>query len=208
MTNIACRNGRLARTILLLVATITTPLDAQVDPDSQRNVAENSPLPRGAGFAANYRGDTRIDTHAAVVFSDNFETGDYRKLWDSVRDEDQQVLALVDPSHGETRYGQNSLQVTATLGKNTGGGVTKWFEPAETVFVRFYVKFAPTCDYVHHFCTLRANRGLQGADRWSGFGGAGIQPEGDERFSTALEPWGNWGRWPPPGRWNFFGPSG
>jgi hypothetical protein len=72
------------------------------------------------------------------------------------------------------------------------------------VFIRFYIKFDPGCDYVHHFCTLRANRGLQGGDRWSGFGGAGEKPAGDERFSTALEPWGNWGRFKPPGRWNFY----
>ncbi len=100
--------------------------------------------------------------------------------------------------------GSKSLQVTATLGENTGGGLTKWFASAERVFVRFYTKFDPACDYVHHFCTLRANRGLEGGDKWSGFGGAGERPAGDERFSTALEPWGNWGRWPPPGRWNFY----
>jgi hypothetical protein len=94
--------------------------------------------------------------------------------------------------------------VEATLGQNTGGGVTKWFESSETLFIRFYTKFDLTCDYVHHFCTLRANKSLQGKDRWSGFGGAGVKPMGDERFSTALEPWGNWGRRPPPGRWNFY----
>jgi hypothetical protein len=31
-----------------------------------------------------------------------------------------------------------------------------------------------------------------------------VRPVGDDRFSTALEPWGNWGRFPPPGRWNFY----
>jgi hypothetical protein len=31
-----------------------------------------------------------------------------------------------------------------------------------------------------------------------------LKPEGTERFSTAIEPWGNWGRWPAPGRWNFY----
>ena len=100
--------------------------------------------------------------------------------------------------------GKRCLQVEAHLGQDTGGGLTKWFEPAETVFIRFYTRFDPACDYVHHFVTLRANKGLQGGDRWSGFGGAGIKPEGTERFSTAIEPWGDWGRWPAPGRWNFY----
>jgi hypothetical protein len=94
--------------------------------------------------------------------------------------------------------------VEARLGENQGGGLTKWFEPAAQVFVRFYVRFDPGCDYVHHFVTLRANRGLRGGDKWSGFGGAGLCPAGDERFSTALEPWGDWGRSPAPGKWNFY----
>ncbi len=72
------------------------------------------------------------------------------------------------------------------------------------MFVRFYVRFDPGCDYVHHFVTLRANKSLRGGERWSGFGGAGLKPAGDERFSTALEPWGNWGKVPPPGLWNFY----
>jgi hypothetical protein len=56
--------------------------------------------------------------------------------------------------------------------------------------VRFYVKFDAGCGYVHHFVTLRANKGLRGGEKWSGFGGAGLRPLGDERFSTALEPLG------------------
>jgi hypothetical protein len=149
-------------------------------------------------------GDRGIESHPAVIFADSFEEGDYRSRWDSCRDKDEKVLYLVDDSKSSPVVGHKSLRVEATLGQNTGGGVTKWFESSPTVFIRFYTKFDPTCDYVHHFCTLRANKSLQGSDRWSGFGGAGIKPQGDERFSTALEPWGNWGRWSPPGRWNFY----
>jgi hypothetical protein len=121
-----------------------------------------------------------------------------------VRDDGGEVLARVEPGAPDRRLGRGVLRVTATLGLNTGGGLTKWFEPADPVYIRFMVRFDHACDYVHHFCTLRANRGLTGADRWSGFGGAGVRPNGDERFSTALEPWGDWGRWPAPGRWNFY----
>jgi hypothetical protein len=111
---------------------------------------------------------------------------------------------LVDRSADGAPVGTRSLEVTATLGKNSGGGLTKWFESSERLFIRFYTKFDRDCDYVHHFCTLRANKSLQGGDRWSGFGGAGELPDGKTRFSTAIEPWGNWGRWQPPGRWNFY----
>lgn len=158
-------------------------------------------LPQGEGLAAAYKGDAGIERHPKVVFADDFESGT-TKRWDEVRNPGGKVLSFVAGS--DARFGKRSLRVTATLGENTGGGVTKWYEPCDPVYLRFYARFAADCDYVHHFCTLRANKGLRGGDRWSGFGGAGQKPRGDERFSTALEPTGNWGRLPPPGRWNFY----
>jgi len=174
------------------------------DPKGEHNTAATSNLPQGKGLAAAFPADRGIDADADVIFADDFEKGDYAKKWDSVRDDGGEVLRLEDSAGGDPRLGKHSLKVTATLGRNTGGGVTKWFDSAPTIYIRFYVKFASDCDYIHHFCTLRANKGLQGKDRWSGFGGAGLKPDGAERFSTALEPWGDWGRWTPPGRWNFY----
>jgi hypothetical protein len=168
------------------------------------NLAAEMLLPQGDGLEMKYAADGGIGAHPAVMFAEDFEGGDYRERWDSCRDQGGEVLALIDDSHSGAPVGRRSLQVTAALGRNTGGGVTKWFTSAPRIFIRFYVKFDPACDYVHHFCTLRANKSLQGKDKWSGFGGAGLKPQGDERFSTALEPWGNWGRWQAPGRWNFY----
>jgi len=168
------------------------------------NMAASSSLPQGKGLGAAFIGDQGIAAHPAVIFAHNFEQGDFRTAWDSCRDKNENVLTLIDESNADPVVGHKTLKVTATQGQNTGGGVTKWFDSAETVFIRFYVKFDATCDYVHHFCTLRANKSLQGKDKWSGFGGAGLKPQGDGRFSTALEPWGNWGRWTAPGRWNFY----
>ena len=188
----------------LLTWVVYSPGVGRESSKERPNLAAQSSLPRGKGLAGKFRGDRGIESHPAVIFADSFEEGGYRSRWDSCRDKDEKVLSLVDDSQSSPHVGHKSLRVEATLGKNTGGGVTKWFESSDTVFIRFYTKFDPTCDYVHHFCTLRANKSLQGKDRWSGFGGAGIKPQGDERFSTALEPWGNWGRWSPPGRWNFY----
>ena len=123
--------------------------------------------------------------------------------WDETGNKNGKVLQFAAPEAG-AGLGKRCLRVEAHLGQDTGGGLTKWFEPADTVFIRFYTRFDPGCDYVHHFVTLRANKSLRGGDKWSGFGGAGLKPEGSERFSTAIEPWGNWGRWPAPGRWNFY----
>lgn len=166
------------------------------------NHAVDSDLPAGAGLAARFVSDTGIAKHAAVIFADNFETGEAGERWDEKSSGKGDPLSLVPAGDGPV--GDRCLRVTATLGVNEGGGMTQWFESAGTVFVRFYTRFDPECDYVHHFVTLRANKGLRGKDKWSGFGGAGLLPTGDDRFSTALEPWGNWGKSPAPGTWNFY----
>lgn len=165
---------------------------------------EPSTLVRGTGIAGKFGGDAMLETHPAVIFADNFESGEMGAQWDETRNRGGEVLQWIDESAVSSVLGRRSVKVIATLGKDNGGGFTKWFESAERLYIRFYTKFDERCDYVHHFCTLRANKSLQGRDRWSGFGGAGELPDGGERFSTAIEPWGNWGRWSPPGRWNFY----
>jgi hypothetical protein len=173
------------------------------DAEWKTNVAENSALPSGPGLAAQYPGDTGLQTNSQVIFADNFESGNIGDGWDETGNKNGKVLEFA-ASDEDAGLGKRCLRVEAHLGRDTGGGLTKWFEPSDTVFVRFYTKFDRGCDYVHHFVTLRANKGRHGGDKWSGFGGAGIKPEGEERFSTAIEPWGDWARWAAPGRWNFY----
>ncbi|MEM8671757.1 MAG: hypothetical protein AAGG48_29840 [Planctomycetota bacterium] len=163
-----------------------------------------SPLPRGAGFAAKLSGEDALMKHDAVIFAETFETGELAENWDEARNPNGNVLALESLVGNNAIVGSRSLKVTAHLGKDTGGGLTKWFPATDDLFVRFYTRFSGDSDYIHHFVTLRANRSLTGGDRWSGFGGAGDLPVGDRRFSTALEPWGNWGKWSAPGKWNFY----
>jgi hypothetical protein len=188
--------------VSLLLAGMCTHCLAGGDPKGEANHAARQQLPQGKGLATAYPADAGIAQHADVIFADDFERErDVKGAWDEARNAEIQSLI---PSGDPARLGQRSLRVTSTLGKNTGGGLTRWFKPTESVFIRFYVRFDENCDYVHHFATLRANKSLQGSDRWSGFGKAGLLPKGNERFSTALEPWGDWGRLKPPGRWNFY----
>jgi len=172
------------------------------DPQGAANLAGKKELPEGKGLAAPYPGDAGLKSNAGVIFADDFETGKIGAGWDETGNKGGKVLQLVSPE--DDRLGRRCLRVEAHLGQDTGGGLTKWFPPADTLFIRFYTRFDAGCDYVHHFVTLRANKGLHGGDKWSGFGGAGLKPDGTNRFSTAIEPWGNWGRWPAPGRWNFY----
>jgi len=189
----------LAGLLLLLAGTVL----AGGDPDGDQNLAAAKELPAGPGLAAPYPADAGLKTDPKVIFADDFESGSLGDGWDEVRNQDGKVLTLAAPADAP-ELGRRCLRAEAHLGSDTGGGLTTWFEPPERLFIRFYTRFAPDCDYVHHFVTLRANKGLRGGDKWSGFGGAGLKPARDERFSTAIEPWGNWGRYPPPGRWNFY----
>ena len=188
---------------MLLVAVVSlTAVVRGANADGPANLAAKKELPEGKGLAAAFVADANLRAHKDVIFADDFESGDLGGGWDETRNKGAKVLSFVEP--GAAELGRRCLRVEAHLGRDTGGGLTKWFEPTDTVFIRFYTKFDATCDYVHHFVTLRANRSLRGGDKWSGFGGAGLRPEGTERFSTAIEPWGNWGKDPPPGRWNFY----
>jgi hypothetical protein len=184
------------------LAQLSTPGTVTAGDDVFTNIVAASKLPRGSGLAAQFKSDSGLGAQPAVLFVDAFEEGELGARWDEKGRAQDRALSFAAP--GDEICGRRCLKVEARLGENQGGGLTKWFEPAEQVFVRFYVRFDSGCDYVHHFVTLRANKGLRGGDRWSGFGGAGLRPAGDERFSTALEPWGNWGRWPAPGKWNFY----
>lgn len=192
---------RTAVTLASLVVALTA--SAGGDPEGRSNRVATSSLPRGPGLAAKFPGDRGLREQPEVIFADDFESGPLGAGWDETGNPKGQVLSLA-ASDAAAGLGQRCLRVEAHLGQDTGGGLTKWFPPADRVFIRFYTRFDPDCDYVHHFVTLRANRGQRGGDKWSGFGGAGLKPEGSERFSTALEPWGNWGRYTPPGRWNFY----
>src|ERR1051325_2590052 len=177
------------------------------------NTPAQSTPPQGPGLADGFKADYGIDKHAAVIFADDFETGELGARWDERSPAKEKALSFAPAGARQSPdaasavdpiCGRRCLRVEARLGENHGGGLTKWFQPADRIFVLFYVRFDPGCDYVHHFVTLRANKGLHGGDKWSGFGGAGERPTGGERFSTALQTWGNWRRWPAPGKWNFY----
>lgn len=140
-----------------------------------------------------YPGDMGIERDPAVLFAENFESGDTRK-WD---DRKMPVDAVADAP----LKGKYCVRMEMKRGENTGGDLKKWFMPgADTVYVRFYVKFSTNYQYCHHFVWLGAN---QATNRWSAFGKAGLKPDGTY-YSTGMEPWFAWGKNPPPGEVNFY----
>jgi hypothetical protein len=159
-------------------------------------------LPEGAGLAAAYPGDRGIGRDSRVLLAEGFETGtlsDLERRWSSVSNDGGRVLAFADEA--PPGCGRRSLQVTATLGKNSGGHLyTRLPRGVERAFARFYVKFASDSSYIHHFVHLG---GYHPSTPWPQ-GGAGERPRGDERVTVGIEPFGDYGHFSPPGIWNFY----
>jgi hypothetical protein len=129
-----------------------------------------------------------------IVFQEDFEHFD-RKNWNDISDK-ADAIAIVDGG-----FSGKCLQITARRGQNTGGHLFKLLDPGlDTCHLRFYVKFDADHGYIHHFMHLV---GYNPPTRYPQ-GGAGDRPKGDERFSTGVEPWGFWGKYPPPGAWNLY----
>jgi len=156
---------------------------------------EPLPIPPAVkGIAAKHAGDRGIRDDKRVVFVEDFEDEDFRSRWMEVK-EPSEKMRLVDDRGGK------SLEIPSDTDKDSGGHLYRMFSPGlETAHLRFYVWFDPEHTFVHHFVNLM---GYNPATRWPQ-GKAGLKPEGQDRFTTGIEPWGDWGRLKPPGVWNFY----
>lgn len=153
---------------------------------SARLAAADAPL------ADRYPNDRGIEKDPSVLFADNFESGTMSK-WEDVR----AAVVTDETAHA----GACSVKMEMVRGKSNGADAKKWFQPgADTVYVRFYVKFSSDYGYCHHFVWLGAT---ERTNRWSAVGKAGLKPDGTY-FSTGMEPWFAWGKNPPPGEINFY----
>lgn len=116
--------------------------------------AESGRLPKGLGLAAKYPGDDGIADDKRVLLAEDFEVENLNELerhWESISNEDGAVLALSSEVPPGSR-GSTSLQMTATLGENTGGHLYRRLpREVEQIFARFYVRFAEDAPYVHHY---------------------------------------------------------
>ena len=155
------------------------------------------PLPiqiEGKGLASKFKGDKGLSDDKRVVLVENFEDEDFRKRWMEVK-EPAEKMRLVDDRGGK------SLEIPSDIDKDTGGHLYRMLSPGlEKAHLRFYVWFDPGHTYVHHFVNLM---GYNPPTRWPQ-GKAGTKPEGPERFTTGIEPWGDWGKAKLPGVWNFY----
>ena len=155
------------------------------------------------GIAEKYHGDVGIENDPAVLFCENFEKDSLEKIaekWDSVSNDKGKVIFLSKDIPPDSS-GKQSLQITATLGQNTGGHLyTRLEKPVDQLYARFYVKFAEDAEYIHHFVHMG---GYNPPTPWPQ-GGAGERPAGNERITVGIEPHGEYGRYPAPGIWSFY----
>ncbi len=169
-------------------------------------------LESGPGLSARYPDDAGIETDPAVVFVDNFESDKYASKWDQKRGigsgpfaEKGTVDITTDPAevHSERR----SLRIIArmkegaTFGNASGGDLFKSFAERgyEKLYARYYCRFSADSGYLSHFVTLG---GLNPPTPWPN-PQAGCKPNGDDRFSTALEPSYQTSH-PPMGPWRWY----
>jgi len=159
-----------------------------------RGAERGSPSAARGGLASLYPGDEGIERDPRVLFVDDFETGTVDEIgarWGNIHRREN--LDLSDDVHADSpglksiHIAQNGHLFTHTVG-------------VDTMYARFYVKFHERTGYIHHFVHLVADRTPKPWPK----GGAGETPPGDAKFSTGIEPTGRWGRFPPPGVWNFY----
>jgi len=182
------------RNLAIVLAACSLAAAAQRAPAAEK-------LPEGGqGIAAKYPGDALIEKDPRVLLHEDFESGAFdTQRWSEISNK-AGALSFADDAPPDSA-GTKSLLVTAKLGENTGGHLFRRFKPGvERMHGRFYVKFAPDCDYIHHFVHIVAENP---PTPWP-TGGAGLCPAGDKKFSTGLEPCGFNAKLPPPGGWNFY----
>jgi hypothetical protein len=175
---------------LTLAIVFAAAASAGADPPT----ASIPPGSKKAGLASLYPGDEGIERDPRVLFVDDFETGTPREIgarWGSISKKEN--INLSDDIHTHSP-GYKSIHIS----KN--GHLFTHTKGVDTMYARFYVKFHEKIGYVHHFVHIVADRTPM---PWAK-GGAGETPPGDAKFSTGIEPTGRWGRFPPPGVWNFY----
>ncbi len=164
---------------------------------SGQNDEVDAQLPEGhAGIAAEYIGDEGIENDPDVLFVENFEENSLNQMWnrwESVSHRENMAFGTDVPGKSA---GRQSFIIERTKGsgahlyrriKNEAGG---W--GVDTLFARFYVKFAHECGELHHFGTHIG--GYNPSTPWPQ-GGAGERPDGNKRFTIGVEPYGSSWTW-------------
>jgi hypothetical protein len=145
-----------------------------------------APLPEGDhGIASRYPGDRGIEADPAVIFHDDFESGDLRGKWDNSF---QKADIRFAQEPGNVHGGGKALEFTVPRQQaELSDGVVKQFaEGQDVVFMRYYSKFEKGFDQVgssHNGGILNA---LAPGVPYST---PGIRADGHNKFIVSFENW-------------------
>src|SRR5947209_10286609 len=104
--------------LTLMIVTLMASMRLIAAENSFTNAAARSDLTQGPGLAAKFKADAGISSNAAVIFADDFESGELAGRWD----EQNTPKALSFAPVTEKVCGKRCLKVEARLGENQGGG--------------------------------------------------------------------------------------
>jgi hypothetical protein len=164
--------------------------------------SEHYPVLVTAETRANRQTLADLETPGKVIFSDGFESSASLKNYFEIRGlKDGRAKLIADA--GSAHSGSGAIQFTAPAreGKSSGAGASFWFGPngSDQIYFRRYIKFAADYDQGNLNHVGGGLAGVAGPNKWGGMGKAGVRPKGDDRFTSAFEPWRAWGRFEPPG---------
>lgn len=141
------------------------------------------------GIAAGYPGDVGIESHADVIFAEQFEEPTLADLfgrWTDIKN-GATMSFTSDVPLGSS--GVRSLNIPWVGGGVSDGGHLYKQLPAvdDTLYVRYYIKYPSTGKYVHEGIWMGGYNPPLAAPNPQ----AGIRPIGNDRFSAAAEEYGN-----------------
>ena len=140
-----------------------------------------------------------ICSDPAVIFCEGFEEGNFDSWEDGYNPSRHSITSVTTNVY----RGQKALQVTYP-GESDGGWLTRWFMPGyDHTFARLYVKFEKGWQCGQNCSKIMAFYGNRIDNKWSGFGKAGIRPNGADYFYAGLATL-NWYRRPDPGEVIFY----
>jgi len=152
------------------------------------------------GIASRYPGDRGIETDPAVIFHDDFESGDLRKKWDNCFQLNE-IRIAEEPAnvHG----GKRALEFTVPKRQaELSNGVIKDFASGQdVVFLRYYSKFEKGFDQIgssHNGGILSAMAPGMPVST------PGIRADGRNKFVVSLENWRGDAATPSPGGLNVY----
>ena len=157
------------------------------------------PLPEGPGLAAKYPGDVGLEKDPTVILVENFESGALDpKRWEDVRGADH-IHFTTEPAN--VKSGKYACEFVCD--QQVGDATAKtWFMPGhDTVFVRWYVKFAEDIGGTSHVFSTPIAQLTTDKWGWTKAGGAGKRPI--DAFWTTFEPVHS-EEAPLPGVWHFY----